>query len=93
MKAKFKGKVLLSLATKSSKSRAEVIEGFFNRETRTLVRWRQVVLTQTKGIPIIQFAVKQRNLCITYLRNIRVAEGSRNNKKMLIMTAPFVKRR
>jgi hypothetical protein len=50
------------------------IDSFLNREAESKLGFSWW-LYQTLETPIIRFAVKQRNLCITYVRNIRVGKG------------------
>ena len=52
----------------------EVIESSVNSraESKLGFSWR---LYQSLEMPITRLAVKQRNLCITFARNVRVGQG------------------
>ena len=61
-------------AGKSSKRFGGVIEAYFNRICRSIVRLYRVVSAANLCNTIIHFVVKRRNLCIRTVHNVRVAQ-------------------
>lgn len=63
-------------AGKSSKRFGGVIEAYFNRICRSIVRLYRVVSATNLCNTIIHFVVKRRNLCIRTVHNVRVAQDT-----------------
>ena len=64
----------LTSAGKGSERFGGVIEAYFNRICRSIVRLYRVVSAANLCNTIIHFVVKQRNLCIRTVHNVRVAQ-------------------
>ena len=61
-------------AGKSSKRFGGVIEAYFNRICRSIVRLYRVVSATNLCNTIVHFVVKPRNMCIRTVHNVRVAQ-------------------